>query len=213
MKTKALLSAAIFILSFPLHAESNWKHLLGITYAYSGQVRLDDGTLVDGTDVYTGSTELDLETGFGFSYEARNIKANSWGFGIGIEYIQPREFQNKGEIVGVDVKFSGEMATIQTTTLLISAIYQWENFYLPFGLAFSSVKYEPPSTFDGDVDSESGMGFHFGLGWNFNDKAFLELVSKAVPYSLKSKPDVGEEMDLGEGTFAYAGFNFKYNFF
>lgn len=211
---KILFLFFLFCLSFQssfAEEEDSWKHLFGVHYSYNTVATFEGGVVNDGSSTAFFDSEIKFKNGLGIMYEARKSAPNAWGKAFGLEYMLEREI-DEYEQNGEKASLSGDRAKIQITTVFASAVYQWDNFYLPFGLNFSRVNYYPPSNFKGSVDSEGGVGLHFGLGWSFEGNSYLELISKAFPYSLETK-NGSNTVDFGAGTLGYAGFNFKYNFF
>lgn len=184
-----------------------WRHLFGVNTNVIS-VEYPDGTISDGTNSVGIETSQEYEAGLGLSYEARYSAANSWGFAIGYEHV----FERKAEEVKIKSKETSQSvgfdsdAKLSTSAIYISALYQWENFYIPFGLSSISIKFEGSS-------SESYLSPHFGLGWNFNDKSFLELKINTISLESEKIKDDTYTIKSGEGTATNVALHFRYNFF
>jgi len=203
-----------FLLITIVIANSSYAgHYLAAGYDLLTSAKLEDNFATDGTNTSSGGTsEFEFEPGFSIGYEYRNASANSWGASFGVEYHSEKQVE--------EVSFSGETAqatgndnaTIQITHLYFNLIYRWDVFYIPFGLNVASVKYTPPSTFIGEFEDESSLGFNFALGWELGDNFLIEYGARSTTYSLEYT-NGSTVVDYGEGALVTTTLSLKYKLF
>lgn len=182
----------------PVSDEHVWRFGVGGGIALGGTGNFRE--VKDSSVPYTLEAEIGFTSAALVKGEARYMAPNSWGFLGSLQFEREREVDTF-KVGGVTYNVSSG-AKLQVTTLLASAVYQWENWYLPFGLNFSSLKYTPPSGFSGSTDSTSGLGFQIGVGYLINENFSVEGMSRSASWKLSAKPTGGGETDYGTGTFS-----------
>ena len=203
-----------FLLITIVIANSSYAgHYLSVGYDLVTMAKLEDNYATDGTNSSSGGdSEIDFEPGFSLGYEFRSVDPSSWGASFGLEYHAKRDLE--------EVTFSGttftptsdDVANINIVYLYANLIYRWDVFYIPFGLNIASVEYTPADSYNGNVKSESGVGFNFALGWELGDSFLIEYGVKSSTYSLSEKSG-SDEIDYGEGAIAVSTLSLKYKLF
>ena len=110
------------------------------------------------------------ERNFARGYEYRDAKTRGWGKSFGINHHFKRDVDEL-EIGGRDFEVTGNRANLTFTRLYGNAIYSWESLYLPFGLNYTMVDFEPAS---GSAEGSGGLGVNFGVGFNPAENWLLE---------------------------------------
>lgn len=182
----------------PASAPSDWGH-----YAQFG---LDVNTIGSFQDTEAGDVDFKFENGFMLGYEYRQIPSQGWGKSFGVMYHTKRDV-DKLQVDGFTFDITSSPANIALLTLTANIHYRWEKFYLPFGINFTSVQFEPADTFDGSVDSKGGFGINFGLGWVIHDDWAVEYTAHSSSWTLDT-----DDYDYGTGTIAVATLAAKYRF-
>ena len=212
MKKISWLFVGAFLFSFsPSHAQENmetpgWEHLFGLSYNYNTTAKFDDGIIVVGSDVYSTEIEFEIENGIGLLYEARRVGKNSWGIALGAEYVTVRKLE-EAEVEIAGISGSGDIEDNDGFTTLAAffhAVYQWDIFYIPFGASLTSIDYK------GDGEINGGIGFDFGLGWQLNEKLFVEIMGKTSRMTFEEDDP---SYDYGDGLLSTGSLQLKYNFF
>ena len=204
----------LFLKSFAVFAEEDKGHYALVGYDLRTQGDFKAGTYDDEDDEDTlilDETVIDFETGFSIGYEYRDASKNDWGKAFGVMHSLARDAEAV-EINGERTKLSGDVASVAMTTIYAMAIYKWEKFYIPFGISYNQITYEPPSGFNGDVTSEGGVGFIFSLGWEIDDRYLIEYGARSSMWTLISETDT-TETDYGFGTLAIATLALKIKFY
>lgn len=191
--------------------ESSWQFALGGSLSLSSSARFDSITVSNTAGTLTA--QLDYSNSISLELEARNMKANSWGFVGGLSLDREQEITG-GTISGAGsfvVLTGGNPSKIQTNTIYGSAVYRWNQFYLPFGLNISSVKYTPPSGYTGTASAKGGVGGQLGVGYYFSENFALEGHSRAIGLKL-SGANSGSTFDYGDGFLSRLVITGKYIF-
>lgn len=153
-------------------SSGGYSHFINLGYDLrTGASYSEAFTSDDPTETY--EVEFDFEASYSVGYEARKAPKNAWGNAFGFIYSAKREVDSL-TIDGDKYTVTGDAASVTMATLYATLIYRWETFYIPFGFSLNRVEYTPPSSFDGDVTSNGGLGFIFALGWELNDRFSLE---------------------------------------
>lgn len=198
----------------PLATESGgrWQFALGLGYMLSTQ----DGKFSDArAGATTGEAEFDYEKTYSLIAEARYLPANDWGVLLGLNYEGQRQFDGgtiKGGGVVVTLTGGSDASKVQFSTLYASAAYRWNEFYLPFGLNYSVVKFTPASTGGNQAYDASGeLGAQLGVGWFFEEHFAIELHSWVTGMNLRTGSGAAE-IDFGSGIFPHLFLMGKYAF-
>lgn len=213
MKRFIWFFVAVFALSFgavkaeeTAGADPEWKHLLGLSYNFNTRARFDDVMMVIGSSVYSAEVEFEAENGAGIIYEARRAAKNDWGYALGAEYVFTRRFERTTVTID-NYTGSGDVDDddgFSTLAGYANLIYQWESFYIPFGINYTSIDYK------GDGDLDAGFGVNLGLGLQFTEKVYGEFMIKSSNTAFDEDDD---SLDFGDGTLTFAAIQLKYNFF
>lgn len=152
---------------------------------------------------YKGGVSLDLD--------ARYMRPQSWGFLGALILNTNREEDTLTETTSSGATFTGtitEKGTISSHSLMANAVYQWDIYYLPFGINMSTYKYDAKL---GSATSKGGVGIQIGSGWWINDNFAIELWYKST--SVELKRTVGTtEYNFGNGSLAQFLVSGKYIF-
>lgn len=188
-------------------ADNEWVRLFGLSYNFNNTLTFDDVEIYNGSDSYDAEVEFETSDAVGIIFEGRKVAKNSWGFALGAEYVTVRKMKE----VDVDVDGVGSGSAdvdddhgFTTFSIYANAIYQWETFYIPFGLSYTRVDYK------GDGEIDGGFGANLGLGWQLDQKFYLEFMVKTVNVELE---DDSEDIDIGDGSLGATALHLKYNFF
>jgi hypothetical protein len=194
-------------------SKSGWNFAIGLGYSLSSKLKFDNGVGTSSGSSTSFSTDLDYKNTYSLSFEGRNMPSNSWGFMGGIQFDGEREFDG-GTITsgGITATVSSSGGSkIQFTNLYANAVYRWDQFYLPFGLNVSSVKFTPASGSTGTSDASGGVGAQLGAGFALNENVALELFSRVVAIKLKGTTSTSTT-DFGTGYLSTLIFQGKYIF-
>jgi hypothetical protein len=197
MRMKLTTFCSVLVLSLPVYA-ADWAIGVGASLNTSATLHFNQVTVSTGVGSYI--VEMQAEDVASIELEARNMDQQSWGFIGGLTYDFERKFTG-GRITGFGGTVtlgSTDPAKLKTSVLSANAAYRWENFYLPFGLNYSFVKYTPPASFTGEVSVGGGLGGQLGVGYYISDSIVLEATSRAVLVKLKSTSSSGD-VDYGTG--------------
>tara|TARA_B100001971_G_scaffold215185_1_gene259394 strand:+ start:78871 stop:79506 length:636 start_codon:yes stop_codon:yes gene_type:complete len=209
---KLILPFVLLFTTFSLYAEENsnsdFKHSVSFGFDLATTGSFEDGESDDITGPF--DSELIFDSGLSIGYEYFEAKEESWGKGFGVSYHNSREVEEL-VIDGEDYDITGDAAEITLLKVYANLIYRWNTFYIPFGVNITSVSYEPPSSYDGSVESTGGLGFNFGLGWFVTEQFAIEYMGSSNIWTLEAKSD-SSETDYGDGVLAVATLKLKYIF-
>lgn len=122
--------------------ESDRGHYVILGYDLSTRGEFTNGyTSIDLSDDF--DTTIEFKSGFSVGYEYRKAPMNDWGSAFGIIHTFQRDVESM-TIDGDKTKAKGDIANVSMTSVYANLIYRWETFYIPFGLVFSSITYNPP---------------------------------------------------------------------
>lgn len=188
-------------------SSTGYEHVLIFGYDLSSTASFTDGSVSSSSSDF--DTDIDFEGGLSIGYEYRMTKKEDWGRAFGITYHSSREAESF-TLNGSDFEITGDAAEITLLRVYGNLIYRWDSFYIPFGVNLTSVSYEPPSSFDGSVDSTGGLGFNFAIGWFINEKFAIEYGAHSNFWTLEANDDDGTKTDYGDGVLATATLSLKY---
>lgn len=155
-----------------------------------------DGARSDAPDE-TFDTEITFENKNALGYEYRQTVSNGWGFGVG--YIR----HQKSIVIGVKeddvIQFNPDEDEIEIHTIYADAIYRWETFYLSFGFNKSEINFKSEDSTLA-VESKTGIGGNFALGWELTKWVVIEYGAKTNPWTLKKTTESGVTTDYGQGS-------------
>jgi hypothetical protein len=118
--------------------------------------------------------------------ELRNQAANSWGAQVGVQIEAKRKMKEatlRGPGGTYSSAFTDPKPTIQSEVIYENAVYQWNHFYIPFGLNFSIVDLDMKNISAGEGwQLQNGPGAQVGIGYQFTDYLSLELQEWATSY-------------------------------
>ncbi len=208
MKKIALLTLLISSFTVFANEQTDQEHFLIGGYDFTTIANFSGGysssspsTLLD--------TELNFEPALSFGYEFRESKEDSWGKAFGATYHMERELES-GNINGTELTVS-DPSKISMLRVYANAIYRWKNFYIPFGINFTSVNYTAPSDYTGNVDSTGGIGFNLAFGYYIDDKICIEYGAHSNLWGLEGTSG-STSIDYGDGALAVATLRLKYKF-
>jgi hypothetical protein len=162
----------------------------------------------------TFTSELEYKEGFSVSLEMRDSPSNSWGYGIGIIYDSTRELDSATFSSGgttLVLTSTGGASKIGSTSFEVNAIYRWNEFYIPLGLNYTSIRFTPATGYTGGYDVEGGFGAQLGFGVHLRDDISLEMMSRAAPYSLRTNQS-GSTANYGNLMYSIVTFGIKGHF-
>jgi hypothetical protein len=169
-----------------------WETAAGFFYAnYTGNVKDFKESSGGSTDSYVVDIDIEYESGVGFSLETRSIENHSWGTIIGLEYNPSRKLEQQKynsvpanpTLNGTTDKCNSDCPEIQTTNLILNTFYQWEQFYIPFGVFYSINNAKPESGFS--TKMSNSLGFNLGFGFKIEDRYLLEINSRAFAFKVE----------------------------
>ncbi|MDZ4057238.1 MAG: hypothetical protein U1D69_09765 [Polynucleobacter sp.] len=162
----------------------------------------------------TFTSEFEYKEGFSVSAEMRDSPSNSWGYGVGITYDSNKELDSGTFSSGgttLILTSAGGASKIGSTSLEVNAIYRWNEFYVPFGLNYTAIRFTPASGYTGGYDVEGGFGAQLGFGVHVSDAVSLEMISRAAPYSLRISQS-GSSVNFGNLMYSIVTFGIKGHF-
>lgn len=162
----------------------------------------------------TFTSEFDYKEGFTVSLEMRDSPSNSWGYGVGITYDSTRALDSGTFSSGgttLILTSAGGASKIGSTSFEVNAIYRWNEFYIPFGLNYTAIRFTPASGYTGGYDVEGGFGAQVGFGVHISDAVSLEMMSRAAPYSLRLSQS-GSSVNFGNLMYSIVTFGIKGHF-
>lgn len=195
----------------PEKSDIPWRFGMGLSYSTNAKLAFDTITVSSGASIL--SADLNYKNTFSLEFDVRKMKSYSWGFIGGLTYDGARKFSG-GSISGSGVTLAvtpENPSKIQTTVIYANAAYQWDSFYLPFGINYNFVKYTPPSTFNGTYDIAGSIGAQLGLGYYINSNFVAELCSRVVSANMK-ETEKGTTVDYGFGMLSSMQITAKYFF-
>jgi hypothetical protein len=188
----------------PEKPKPRWHFVLGLGHMIGGgKGQFDDATYSSSTDFIAGEAEFEYSKTYALIAEGRYLPPNSWCFLGGLNYEGEREFE-RGELRGdgetITLTGGSGASKVQFTTLYASAAYRWKEFYLPFGLNSSGVKFTPARGFTGSHSASGGLGAQAGMGWMIQDRFAVEVYTWVTSMKLKTSAS-GATIDYGQGYF------------
>lgn len=189
-----------------------WRFTLGAGLMLTtSDLEAKNGRIYNSTGSVNVSTSATVTRANSLFIEIRRLQKFGWGAQLGAKYEFERETQTVTITGGgstVSAKGGGKS---QITTFYGNAVYQWDQFYLPFGLNYSQVT--PKGDSDPSVYSkmEPDMGMQFGLGLNINENLSGELMNWLVASKQIIKSS-GTTWDVGRYTATSWVLALKYSF-
>jgi hypothetical protein len=179
-----------------------WETAAGVLYTNYNTKWTNLSTTEGGiTESAKVDIEQEFDSGLAFVIETRSIENHSWGSILGIEYISSRKLKQTkfnsadGEdLGGLIIKCEEDCPKIQTTNLILNTFYQWEQFYIPFGLIYSINKLDVPDT---NYEMKNAIGLNLGIGYKIDDRFLIEINSRA--FNFEEKVSVGSDSSKTEG--------------
>lgn len=167
-------------------AESGWQWGVGVGASTDTKWKFDEGM---------SQGELRYNNALALSLELRNQEANSWGFQVGTTYEFERTLKT-GSLTFANVTTNlptNNPPSIQMTVVYINGVYQWDHFYLPFGLNWTFVELTDSASIGGGSHHDSGLGAQLGFGWAFSQNIAAELLARtltadAIFYTTSGQP-------------------------
>lgn len=194
--------------------ESAWQFGVGAglstTTQWSFDKVLDQGQ-------YLGEAELNYDNAFTLSLEVRNQAPNSWGAQFGINHDFEHEFSD-GKITAGNTTVvitdagGGSSSTVAITTLYANAVYQWDNFYVPFGFNWSRLKFKQAVGASGSSDADGGLGIQVGVGWAFSRNIAAEILVRSIKADLTLTDSSGDSLNMEDGNIGSIQWFVKYYF-
>ena len=163
-----------------------WHFGLGGSLSLRSKLRFDTVTATGVTGNLVA--DLDYSNVFSIELEARKINQMSWGLMGGLTFDGERQLTG-GSITGGGVSLvvsDSDPSKIQATVIYGNAVYRWNQFYLPFGLNISAIKFTAASSFTGTSSASGGVGAQVGFGVYVKDNFVIEGYSRAVAVKLSS---------------------------
>ena len=157
------------------------------------------------------SVNFSYERGFAFGYEFRKVTPNSWGGAAGFEWHLARELDSvvveRKDSADDSFSLGSSPAEVSAKYLYYSWIYMWNEFYIPFGINYLMIDISRGDSFLETPKTSNGVGFQFGLGWQFNSNISGEWMVRSSAHSL----EVGSS-DYRMGAYASGSFGIRYSF-
>ncbi len=151
-----------------------WRFGLAVSYTLGSKVKFANAS----APPLTGKADFTFEDVPSIEIEVRNLKAKSWGFvgAIAADFGRKIKDGNLTNTASGDfIYIVAEKEKFQTTTVLLSAAYRFENFYIPFGINYAAYKITPSGGFVGETKATGGLGGQIGFGNYFTDSFLFEL--------------------------------------
>lgn len=197
----------ILLLLFSLRAgaessDRQWFFALGGGYQIStqpGQFSTVTATPFLGASS-TGSGSLTFNPSYVVQADLRFVPKNHWGFMVGADYEGTRTLKSGMFNAGSTSIVLAGGAKMQISTAYVNAVYRWENFYLPFGLNYSTVNFTTGGGVLGTDSVQGGIGAQLGVGWQFNNWFSLEAYSWATSMQMNMTTS-GAYLECGTGIF------------
>lgn len=180
---------------------NNYRTSVGLGLSLAGTAKWDDLSISSGIYSFSGEAEIDFKQTISLGFDVKmNYEPNSWGFGFGAWYDAKRKVDGGHiTIAGSRTELTGEdAATLSQTVAYGNAVYRWQTMYTNFGFNYNLVEYNAPSSFQGSVDVDGGLGLQIGIGGDINEKLALELTYRQTYLSIKQSVD-DVSADFGDG--------------
>lgn len=163
-----------------------WRFALGLGYNFTGKAESDlKVTNLSSLVTSSGTVEYDVEPGANLNFEARYMAPHNWGFTVGVDLDMDREIKTGSVTVGSEtVTFTDNSSNPDSLSAVIlygNLVYQWEEFYIPFGFNISVIDYESTGL---NVNSNGTLGAQLGIGYVINNSFAFELFSRAIGFEL-----------------------------
>lgn len=192
-----------------------WHLSLGLGYILTvPSATFSDITETTGGTTYSGNADLKYKPTYELMVEAQKLPAQHWGLMAGLNYEGERELDSGTvTISGTSVGLSGGSGAskVQFTTVYGNAVYRWDEFYIPFGLNYSLLKFTPASGATESYSANGGVGAQLGVGWRFPNNIELEAYSWVTSMNLKDSGS-STSVDYGNGYFPSLRVYLKYVF-
>ncbi len=176
----------------------HWRFGLGGSLSLSSKLKFDTVTTTGAVGNLVA--DLDYSNELSIEIEARKLNQMNWGFIGGLTYDAERKLTG-GSVTGSGFSVavnSGDPSKIQATIIYGNAVYRWNQFYLPFGLNVSSIKFTPSSSYRGSSSVDGGLGGQLGVGYYINNNFVTEAYSRVVAVKLRSTTS-SSTTDYGTG--------------
>lgn len=182
--------------------ERQWRFGLGVGYQLAtSAAQFNNVSVVGGGQQVSATGSLTYNQTYVLSAEGRFVRKHAWGFIGGLDYEGQRQFQS-GSFSGggqtVQLTGGSGASKVQFTSVYASAVYRWEDFYLPFGLNFSFINFTPAAGATATGTTQGGVGAQIGIGYQFNDWFALEAYSWATAMQLNIA-DSSTSLSTGTG--------------
>jgi hypothetical protein len=180
-----------------------WENAFGLLYT-SYKVRFNELTNTPSSGS-AFNTKLDFEhiyeNAAAFSIETRSIENNSWGTVFGLEYLPKRDlneikinsFPPDTSENDTSEKCKSNCPSIQTTNLYLNTFYQWESFYIPFGILYGLHSYKSNGI---SPKIKNSVGFNLGFGFKIEDRYLIEINSRSQIFNLSYDDDDNSKTEI-----------------
>lgn len=163
------------------------KILIGA--AFSGRTSASGSSGTATGLIGTFNSEFEYKEGFTLSLEMRDSPSHSWGYGVGISFDSTRELEAATFTSGgttLIASSAGGASKIGSTAFELNSIYRWNEFYIPFGLNYTAIRFTPAAGYTGGFDVAGGFGAQLGFGLQPTESVSFEMISRASTYSLRT---------------------------
>lgn len=161
----------------------------------------------------TFEAEFDHEPALSLELEGRYMAPYSMGVIFGLTYDFERDFDG-GAVAGNGIVIpisSSNPSEIQTTVIYANLAYQFDGFYIPFGINYSSFDYTPTPSFTGTAKLDGDIGFQFGLGFYATNNIVLESMYRFLSTEYRETEN-NITTNYGDGSFNTLQLTLKYIF-
>ena len=187
---------------------------LGVSVYYNSadHLKFDDGKVESSGAKFDADFKLESAVGVGLHY--MRAKPYAWGYSVGGLLETTRNIQSVSFSGGLSGTGSVDSDNFKLTLLIAegSALYRFENFYIPFGLSVGIPVLEYKSDIS-KIEATAGVGLQAGLGYFVNDNLSVEAYYRVIGIKLVSTElATDNKTDFGYGYLRGATIGIKYLF-
>lgn len=211
-----LFLMSLVLLSFKSEANSNngLRFGLGASYTLAAEASgdLNISQLSTNTRLAGGELVLEPKNGLSLDLDLRYSPVNNWGFILGVS----NDFKTKLDKMKIK---SGNTTTefsdlgndkIKATSFMLSAVYRWEKFYIPFGLNYTTFGITPK---DDSFSASGGIGIQIGAGFWITNNLVGEFLIRSSTIDLELRDtDQDLKMVYEDATYTRSSLGLKYFF-
>lgn len=183
-------------------------------YSTADEIEFDEISATSGGSSGAGDLTFKTEAGLGVGVEAFDSAPHSWGWSAGLSYEPKRKLKSfNGSIngSGFSAVYTSPQPTFELWAVYGNATYQWEQFYVLFGLNFSSpILHKSPGA-TGSIKVTGTLGAQLGVGVRLAEQFGIEFTSRAIGIDMRGD-DGTTFIDYGTGYFTGAQLGVRFEF-